>query len=719
MRSLFLVFWWVMSGIISAAQYPITYYPFNGNANDSSTSSNNAIVYGATLSSDRFGNDGKAYAFDGGSQRMQAPKIPDYDFGAGDFSITSFIKVRNIASSRIVSAGYRENDKIWGLGFGTNSVWGSGIRINYFVYSNNGYRDFNSNEISNYSIGQWAFVGVSKSAGTLRFYFNGKLVGESAIGYQSNANSFLSIGCRQDNPNQFIEFFNGKIDEIRIYNSAISSLEMERLAKDGLVAHYKMDGNGRDTSGNGYHGTLQFVQDTTNRFDQANESLSFNGSSAYINVPHTAALQINGTVSLVAWAKRTRLGIDMILEKGGDWTSGTCNYGMSLHSISNNMFYFFFNGGWRGTTGVQDYGWHHYAVVAKEGDTNPKLYIDGVQRPVEFSQGISTLSFGSSTADLHIGAQLGTANYFGANILDEVYIFNRSLDSLEIGHFAGNGILAMYYFNGNASDSSGFGHHATNSGAAITTDRRLSADSAYSLNGSNNKMTAPEHPNWNLGFEDFSVVAWVNLQSLTTARIVSAGYDGNEGIWALGFGTNPIWGTGLRINWYVRSGNINRDFDSKEITNYTLGTWAFVGVTKKGTTLTFLLNRDTVGTATVTYAANANSYLVIGARQYSGPDNIIEWWPGKLDELRIYNRVISAAELEQLTATQYHFIGSGNWSDAANWEGFVKPPFTIPSGHVVFIDPTGTSECIINDSLEVSSGAQLLLRPGKRMRFTK
>ncbi|MBK8495549.1 MAG: hypothetical protein IPL50_11365 [Chitinophagaceae bacterium] len=45
--------------------------------------------------------------------------------------------------------------------------------------------------------------------------------------------------------------------------------------------------------------------------------------------------------------KRTRFGIDIISEKGGDWTGDTCNYGMGLHNINNNMFYFFFNGGWR------------------------------------------------------------------------------------------------------------------------------------------------------------------------------------------------------------------------------------------------------------------------------------------------------------------------------------------------------------------------------------
>ena len=41
------------------------YWPFNGNANDESGNGNNGTVTGATLNSDRFGINGKAYNFDG------------------------------------------------------------------------------------------------------------------------------------------------------------------------------------------------------------------------------------------------------------------------------------------------------------------------------------------------------------------------------------------------------------------------------------------------------------------------------------------------------------------------------------------------------------------------------------------------------------------------------------------------------------------------------
>ena len=43
----------------------VAYYPFEGNANDESSHQNHGIVYQASLSSNRLGSPGSAYAFNG------------------------------------------------------------------------------------------------------------------------------------------------------------------------------------------------------------------------------------------------------------------------------------------------------------------------------------------------------------------------------------------------------------------------------------------------------------------------------------------------------------------------------------------------------------------------------------------------------------------------------------------------------------------------------
>ena len=51
----------------------VAFYPFNGNANDASGNGNNGTLYNATLTVNRFGFPGKAYAFNGSSTRIEVP----------------------------------------------------------------------------------------------------------------------------------------------------------------------------------------------------------------------------------------------------------------------------------------------------------------------------------------------------------------------------------------------------------------------------------------------------------------------------------------------------------------------------------------------------------------------------------------------------------------------------------------------------------------------
>src|SRR5206468_4379212 len=120
--------------------------------------------------------------------------------------------------------------------------------------------------------------------------------------------------------------------------------------------------------------------------------LSFDGVDDYVEVPDSPELRISDVVTIEFWAKRTRFGVDMVCEKGGDWTGSQANYGCGLHQPSvSYMFYFFFHGGWRGTPGVTDLGWHHYALVAVDGQPNPTFYIDGVARTVSLGGGAAVI----------------------------------------------------------------------------------------------------------------------------------------------------------------------------------------------------------------------------------------------------------------------------------------------------------------------------------------
>jgi hypothetical protein len=129
--------------------------------------------------------------------------------------------------------------------------------------------------------------------------------------------------------------------------------------------------------------------------------------------------------------KRNSLGgVDQVLNKGGDWPSGTCNYGLAF---SDWTMVFIYNGGYYyvAEPGVpQDYEWHHYLVTAANGTPDVTFYIDGIKKQSALGDGSNpTVNlYSQSSADLYIGGTI----YFSNNSQDDIRIYNRLLTEGEI-----------------------------------------------------------------------------------------------------------------------------------------------------------------------------------------------------------------------------------------------------------------------------------------------
>ena len=76
-------------------------------------------------------------------------------------------------------------------------------------------------------------------------------------------------------------------------------------------------------------GTLNGVSTSLTPPDPGS-ALAFNGVSDYATVPDQPSLRLNSTVTIEFWARRERFGLDIVLEKGGDWTEGTPITGSGL-----------------------------------------------------------------------------------------------------------------------------------------------------------------------------------------------------------------------------------------------------------------------------------------------------------------------------------------------------------------------------------------------------
>ena len=199
----------------------VAYYPFNGNANDESGNGNNATVYGARLTTDRNGKSNSAYNFDGindyideNSVNFNNNRVYSVSFWV-EFNTVS--KIQYLIDFRYKSQGNKAATIIANKNYGNYTVFGDG-------QWKSGYIQLKTR--------QWYhFVTIHNSNNNkITTYINGSKDINTSINTDFNVSSSpIRIGARgetKSNP------FNGKIDEIRIYNRALNEAEIKALHND-------------------------------------------------------------------------------------------------------------------------------------------------------------------------------------------------------------------------------------------------------------------------------------------------------------------------------------------------------------------------------------------------------------------------------------------------------------------------------------------------------
>lgn len=199
----------------------VAYYPFNGNANDESGNGNNGTVNGATLTTDRFGNANSAYSFNGVSDYIDLGRF--FPGGTNIFSFSIWFK--------------NNNDTSWTL-MGAQSCGGNGLVLDYNLHAADSFM-MTKMFISGTNVSapwtwdnNWHHVVFSSSSSGEAIYLDGLLIGShsenrgirnSAVHTYVGARNVL--GCSYGAQ----DFFGGIIDDIRIYNRALSGTEIQEF----------------------------------------------------------------------------------------------------------------------------------------------------------------------------------------------------------------------------------------------------------------------------------------------------------------------------------------------------------------------------------------------------------------------------------------------------------------------------------------------------------
>jgi hypothetical protein len=211
----------------------VGYWPFNGNANDESGNGNNGVVNGnLSLTTDRFGNPNKAYLFPGSSSAY-------IDCGSSsslkisqNISMCAWILMDGgFFNPRVISY---EGASTTGYVMSVAGTSNSSRNLEALIYKGNGQGvGFCCGGTSGIQVPalSWQYVVFTADNGVGKLYLNGQLLKTSNGVVINESNYINSLNIGRKNASGF-DAWGGKLDEIRIYNRALTQEEITWLANN-------------------------------------------------------------------------------------------------------------------------------------------------------------------------------------------------------------------------------------------------------------------------------------------------------------------------------------------------------------------------------------------------------------------------------------------------------------------------------------------------------
>ena len=448
---------------------------------------------------------------------------------------------------------------------------------------------------------------------------------------------------------------------------------------DGLVAHYKFDGNANDSSGNAYHLSGNNYGFCENRLGNVGGALNCEEMTM---LRPSAQLEVEGSFSIAFWVKPT-CETQLYTER----TGGTCYDGSFVLDPGQCTVH----GSWEGTgigvavgkngVVVYEHGanylpavlsydfnigehWTHVLVnVANNGA--PRLFVNGelVRTGVESQREFKCISFGPEVA----GGGGGLCDEHGfTGALDDFRIYNRALSAAEVKALYeeenDKGLVAWYKFDGNADDSSGNDYNLVNQGANFVADRHDVSGGAVYFDGDSKLIPSA---NWLMAEEGGTIACWIKadrgIESFYSESTSGTRYDAPYAVF-------PVNGDNLSGETYGNVVGVGFAYGNNGVMIYEhaggylptplvyradLSGWRHVAVTfeKNGREQLFidgiLVRTGLTSDKLKTFGMSANKNWASGLQSGIGGSEYGNF-TGSMDDLRIYNRALSAAEVKAL-----------------------------------------------------------------------
>jgi hypothetical protein len=592
---------------------------------------NATLFNGATYAAGVTGTANTAFSFNGSTQYASIADSPSLQL-ANALSLSAWINVNTLTGG----TGYQTVVSKWD---GSTRNYGLFVKSNGSIelqyYNAASQQIILTSAAGLVSTGSFYHIAATMdtATNTMTIFLNGTVVGTQSMNGAIKTNS-AAVTLGQDGGTHN---FNGRIDELAIFERALSSSE--------VTAIYRANGSG--FAGNTISGNL--IGTNAAGTSAIANNLGVHIESSKIN---TVGGSSAGTRNVISGNSNNGVYLSGV---GTEWNTIAGNYigtnsagtstlanlnGVVISNNANNIV--------GGTTvgfgnlisgntnfGIQVSGENTYgtSIVGNYIGTDASG-----NAAVANTTGILLQNAGSVTLG---GSVAGSGNLISGNTGDGVYI---------TGNGAETGLIGWWKANNTIDDVLGKNPATLVNGATYGTGVNGAANTAFSFNGSNQYATVADSDMLDLS-SSLSVDAWINATSLshvssynTIIAKAGGGTDRNFYLGVMNDGTihvhynNPAGGSG---GFNSAAGLI------------TTGTWYHVALTidVNASTIKLYVNGVQVASGTTNgFMASNSAPVSIGA--YNGASSTFN---GRIDEVGMYSRVLTSSEVADI----YHANGLG------------------------------------------------------------
>ncbi|RIH66901.1 T9SS C-terminal target domain-containing protein [Mariniphaga sediminis] len=588
------------------------------------------------------------------------------------------------------------------FGDGKTAVGGSNERVYWTAFENGAPDCVDDN---------WHFVAVSFDRDdTIRVWIDGEQQYSNAAlslmpGMAWDDDNNYPFTIMEDGTGTYNEGagLKGYIDELRVWNRVITDADVQEIyesssAGEGPVVYLPLDNDLTDASGNGNDATDAGVIATSFVNDPQRGMVAFFDTASHATLPLVDALKFGAgqDFSFAMWMKINRIGGDPVIIGNKDWGSGQnkgfCMYSKNADVVGSPNCGINFGDGktavggsnervyWtafeNGAPDCVDDNWHFVAVSFDRDDTI-RVWIDGEQ---QYSNAALSLMPGMAWDDDNnypfTIMEDGTGSYNeGAGLkgyIDELRVWNRVITDTDVQEIyeplsVGDGPVVYLPLDNDLSDASGNGNDATDAGAIATSFVNDPQRGMVAFFDTASHATLPLVDALKFGAgQDFSFAMWMKINRVGGDPVIIGNKDWGSGqnkgfcMYSknadvvgspncginFGDGKTAVGGSNERVYWTAFENGAPDCVDDN---------WHFVAVSfdRDDTIRVWIDGEQQYSNAALSLMPGMawdddNNYPFTIMEDGTGTYNEGAGLKGYIDELRVWNRVITDTDIQQI-----------------------------------------------------------------------